>query len=177
MYIYKMATGLTPGRRTRLLQRTPVRQVHRAKKNYSPKRLPAVSPKSLRLRTAEQFWHGQTPVRGQRYIKTPAGFLNEYNFFTHMLPTLQREANTLKAQNMARKNEAARRIQRAWRHTKPSLTPANFQKIYIMQMLYRTKPAFRLAVNDANLANNLRNFRLTKSQMNHPWWYAKTFLH
>jgi len=171
-----MASGPTP-RRTSLLRRTPVRQVHRPKKNNTPRPLPAVSPKSLRLLTAEKFWHGYTPVPGQRYIKTPAGFLNEYNFFKQIYPSLQREANKLKAQATARKNEAARRIQQAWRHTHPSATPANFQKMHVMQMLYRTKPAFRLAVNDVNLANNLRNFRLNRTQIHSVWGFARSFLH
>ena len=157
-----MASGPFGGpatRRTTLTnKRKPVRQVHRPKKNHVPRSLPVVSPKSLRMLSAEQFWN-QNPIKGQRYIKGPNGkFINEYNLYTLMLPNLLREQNTRASQTYARHNEAARRIQQAWRHTKPTLTPNAMRKMYILQMLFRTSPAFRNIVHAHTNRNKLFKF-------------------
>jgi len=147
------------------LRRKPVRQVHRPKKNFTPRRLPGVSPKSLKLLTAEMFWN-KTPIKGQRYIKLPSGmFLNEYNFYKNMKNNLNKERNKRTAQTKARQNEAARRIQQAWRHTARTHTPQNMQSMYIMQVLYRTHPGFKQMMNNVNMGQRLRTFNLTPSEV------------
>ena len=151
-------------RRTSLLQRRPVRQFHRPKKNYTPRPLPGVSPKSLRLLTAERFWN-RTPIKGQRYVKTSNSMLNEHNLYTNMKKNLNTERNKRAAQSRARHNEAARRIQQAWRHTKRTYTPHNMQAMYVMHMLYRTSPAFKLLINNTNLNQRLRTFSLTPQEV------------
>ena len=166
IFVYYMAAGpLGTLRRTSFLRRKPVRQVHRPKKNYTPRPLPGVSPKSLKTLTAEMFWN-KTPIRGQRYIKLPSGmFLNEHNFYTTMKNNLNKERNKRAAQTKARQNEAARRIQQAWRHTKQTHTPQCMQSMYIMQVLYRTHPGFKQLMNNVNMGQRLRTFNLTPSEV------------
>lgn len=163
----------TSARRTR---RTPIRQVHRPKKNFTPRPLPSVSPKSLRMLSAEAFWP-QNPLPAQRYIRTSVGFANEHALFKQMEKSLKNEQNKRNAQLRARRNEAARRIQRAWRHTHPSLTPTNMERMMIMNILYRTKPRFKQAINDVMNWKNLRDFTMPKSLVNDAWSFARYFLH
>jgi hypothetical protein len=136
-----------------------------------------VSPKSLKLLAAEQFWN-QNPIEGQRYVKGPQGFINEYNFFKQLEPNLLRERNKRVAQNQARRNEAARRIQQAWRHTKPTLTPANMRKILIMEILYRSKPNWKAVINgfSQRVQNKFRRRNLTPKEVNAVWGRASRML-
>jgi len=151
-------------RRTSLLHRRPVRPFHRPKKNHTPRPLPGVSPKSLRMLTTERFWN-RSPIKGQRYLKTTGGMVNEHNLYMNMKKNLNTERNKRAAQTRARQNEAARRIQQAWRHTKRTHTPQNMQTMYVMQMISRTHPGFRQLLRNINWNQRLRTFNLTPQEI------------